>query len=309
MKKMILILLILSFNFSVKSQDKIEDFKVTILSTMLSDSYIGEWGFSALIEVDGSTILFDTGSRKNTVIQNANEMGITLNSIKNLFISHNHKDHTGGLKSLKKEFPSSFLKIHVGKGIFYPRSNNTNSKHYILENKEIIESLGSEFITHIKPKQIIPGIWTTGIVPRKFEERNWSGSGKLKNPVGEIIEDTIPEDQSLFFDTKKGIVLISGCGHAGLVNTLEHIKKIIPNRPIYKILGGFHLLKLNSEKLKWTANKMKEAGVKYFVGAHCTGINSTYKIRDFMNLSEDKGLVGSVGTYIDKNGIHTGYMQ
>jgi 7,8-dihydropterin-6-yl-methyl-4-(beta-D-ribofuranosyl)aminobenzene 5'-phosphate synthase len=62
---------------------------------------------------------------------------------------------------------------------------------------------------------------------------------------GNKIEDVIPEDQSLFFDTKKGIVLISGCGHAGLVNTLEHIKNIIPNRPIYKILGGFHLLKLS----------------------------------------------------------------
>jgi 7,8-dihydropterin-6-yl-methyl-4-(beta-D-ribofuranosyl)aminobenzene 5'-phosphate synthase len=124
-----------------------------------------------------------------------------------------------------------------------------------------------------------------------------------------VVEDTIPEDQSLFFDTENGIVLISGCGHAGLVNTLDYIKKIMPNRPIYKIIGGFHLLNLNEDKLEWTARKMEESGVKYFVGAHCTGLNSTYSIRNFMNLSSKKALVGSVGTYITKKGIFTGYMQ
>ena len=126
---------------------------------------------------------------------------------------------------------------------------------------------------------------------------------------GNILEDTIPEDQSLFFDTENGIVLISGCGHAGLVNTLDYIKTIIPNRPIYKIIGGFHLLNLNEEKLEWTAQKMEEYGVKYFVGAHCTGLNSTYSIRNFMNLTSKNALVGSVGTYITKNGIFPGYMQ
>ena len=126
---------------------------------------------------------------------------------------------------------------------------------------------------------------------------------------GELVEDTIPEDQSLFFDTENGIVLISGCGHAGLVNTLNYVKNIIPNRPIYKIIGGFHLLNLKQDKLEWTAQKMKEFGVKYFVGAHCTGLNSTYSIRNFMNLSSEKAVVGSVGTYITKEGIFPGYMQ
>ena len=126
---------------------------------------------------------------------------------------------------------------------------------------------------------------------------------------GNIVEDTIPEDQSLFFDTDNGIVLISGCGHAGLINTLDYVKKIIPNRPIYKIIGGFHLLNLNEKKLEWTAKKMEEFGVKFFVGAHCTGLNSTYSIRNFMNLSSKNALVGSVGTYITNQGIFPGYME
>ena len=155
----------------------------------------------------------------------------------------------------------------------------------------------------------MPGLWKTGQIPRKYDEKNWSELGKMVDSNGNKVEDTIPEDQSLFFDTDNGIVLISGCGHAGLVNTLDYVQKIIPNRPIYKIIGGFHLLNLSENKLEWTAKMMEESGVKFFVGAHCTGINSTYSIRNFMNLSSKNALVGSVGTYITNQGIFPGYME
>ena len=211
--------------------------------------------------------------------------------------------------TLKKNFPNSFSKAHIGEGIFYSRPNSNGTSHYILKNKNSLESLGVRFITHINPSQIMEGLWTTGQIPRKYDEKNWSELGKIVDSNGKIVEDTIPEDQSLFFDTENGIVLVSGCGHAGLINTLNYVKNIIPNRPIYKIIGGFHLLNLKQNKLEWTAQKMKEFGVEYFVGAHCTGLNSTYSIRNFMNLSSENALVGSVGTYITKEGIFPGYMQ
>ncbi len=308
MKRLPIILFLASL-VSFGQNPIIKDFKITILSTMLSDTYIGEWGFSAIIEVDGERILFDTGSRKRTVLQNAEELNINLEGINNVFLSHNHKDHTGGLMTLKKKYSTSFSNAHVGEGIFYSRPNSKGKEHYILFNKKSLEAEGVNFITHKRASQIMPGIWTTGQIPRKYDEKNWSQLGEIIDPSGNKIEDTIPEDQSLFFDTERGIVVISGCGHAGLVNTLEYINHIIPNRPIYNIIGGFHLLKLNEKKLEWTANKMKEAGVKYFVGAHCTGINSTYLIRNYMSLSKKNALVGSVGTYITKDGIFPGYME
>ena len=286
-----------------------EDFKVTILSTMLSDFYVGEWGFSALIEADGKKILFDAGSRPNTVINNAEELNIDLSDIEHVFLSHNHKDHTGGLINLKKKFPKSFSSAHVGEGIFYSRPNSNGTEHYILQNKSKLEELEINIKTYVNPSQVLPGLWTTGQIPRKYDEKNWSSLGKIIDKNGNESEDTIPEDQSLFFDTDNGIVLISGCGHAGLANTLDYIKNIIPDRPIYKIIGGFHLLNLDNDKLKWTAKKMEESGVKYFVGAHCTGINSTYSIRDYMKLSPENALVGSVGTYVTNKGIYPGYMK
>ena len=308
MKHLIIALLFLPM-ISFGQNPKIKDFKITILSTMLSDSHIGEWGFSAMIEVDGERILFDAGSRENTVVQNAKELSINLDNIDNIFLSHNHKDHTGGLITLKKEYPNSFKKAHVGEGIFYSRPNAEGDDNYILSNKNTLENLGIKFISHKNPTQLIPGLWTTGQVPRKYDEKNWSGVSKMIDSKGNIVEDIIPEDQSLFFDTENGIVLISGCGHAGLANTLDYVQKIIPGRPIYKIIGGFHLLKLNNDKLEWTAKKMREAGVNYFVGAHCTGLNSTYSIRNFLGLTSESALVGSVGTVITAKGIFPGYME
>lgn len=288
---------------------KVSDYKITILSTMLSDFYIGEWGFSALIELDGKKILFDTGSRENTVLNNAKELNIDLNGIENVYLSHNHKDHTGGLINLKKKYPNSFSVAHVGEGIFYSRPSKKADKNYILLNKEKIKDMGVNFSSYKSATQIFPGVWTTGQVPRKYDEKNWSRLGKVVNHLGETEEDTIPEDQSLFFDTEDGIVMVSGCGHAGIVNTIDYIKKIIPNRPIRKVIGGFHLLKLSDKKLEWTAKKMLESGVEVFVGAHCTGINSTYSIREFMGLDSKKVLVGSVGTSISKEGVFPGYME
>ncbi len=308
MKHLIIALLFLPM-ISFGQNPKIKDFKITILSTMLSDSHIGEWGFSALIEADGKMILFDAGSKENTVLQNAKELNINLDNIDNIYLSHNHKDHTGGLITLKKEYPNSFKNAHVGEGIFYSRPNSEVDDNYILSNKNTLENLGIKFISHKNPTQLIPGLWTTGQVPRKYDEKNWSGVSKMIDSKGNLVEDVIPEDQSLFFDTENGIVLISGCGHAGLANTLDYVQKIIPGRPIYKIIGGFHLLKLNNDKLEWTAKKMREAGVKYFVGAHCTGLNSTYSIRNFLGLTSESALVGSVGTVITAKGIFPGYME
>ena len=301
--------LFITTSFCFGQSNLVNDFKITILSTMLSDTHIGEWGFSALVEVDGEKILFDTGSRPNTVFQNAIELNIDLSNIKNVYLSHNHKDHTGGLLFLKTKYPNSFVNAHVGEGIFYSRPNKNGGDHYLLKNKLDLIQEGVKFIFHKQPNQIIPKVWTTGQIPRKYDEKNWSQLGKMIDQNGNMQEDIIPEDQSLFFDTKKGIVLISGCGHAGIINTLEYVSKIFPNRPIYKILGGFHLLKLDAEKLKWTADKMKSFGVNYFVGAHCTGINSTYILRKFMDSTKNRVLIGSVGTYITPYGIIPGYME
>ena len=169
---------LLVFNFIAFAQTK--DLKITVLSTMVADyDFIGEWGFAALIESDGNQILFDTGFRQNTVLENADSLKIDLSVVEHVFLSHNHMDHAGGLKQLRKKLmktnPNAMKYVHVGKGIFMDRWSNGKNRNTFKNYKKELEDLGIVFIVHNKPKEIFPNIWTTGVVPRVHNEKNWSG--------------------------------------------------------------------------------------------------------------------------------------
>ena len=101
---------------------------------MVADyDFIGEWGFAALIESDGNQILFDTGFRQNTVLENADSLKIDLSVVEHVFLSHNHMDHAGGLKQLRKKLmktnPNAMKYVHVGKGIFLDRWSNGKNRN------------------------------------------------------------------------------------------------------------------------------------------------------------------------------------
>lgn len=290
------------------------DLKITILSTMVADyDYLGEWGFSAIIESDGHKLLFDTGSRENTVLENADSLGIDLSTVSHVFLSHNHLDHTGGLIHLRKKLmlkdPNALKFVHVGKGIFSERLSKGKNVNDFTQQKEILESLGIEFIYHEKPEEMLPNIWTTGVVPRVYNEKNWSGYREIIED-GKIIEDNIPEDQSIVINTNKGLVLVSGCGHAGIVNTLKHTDDMFQkSSDISVAIGGFHLFNKTDKDIKWTSKQMKKYGVKEFIGAHCTGIDAVYSIRKNNRMNRENCVVGAVGSIYDyEKGIKPGYI-
>lgn len=283
------------------AQRTVQTLRIQVLSTMLAgnpERGIGEWGFAAMVEVDGQRILFDTGARPDTVLKNAKELGVDLSNVKDVILSHNHSDHTNGLLTLRREFakanPTALARAHVGKGIFWNRPTGNSDSNVMVKYKSEYEATGGSFIEYNEPKEILPGVWLTGPVPRVHAERNWSGAGRLKSPAG-LIEDNLPEDMSLVAVTAKGLVLLSGCGHSGIINTLEHARKTIKPAPVYAALGGFHLLSLDDEKLGWTAGKLKEFGLQQFLGAHCTGIEAVYRIRQQVGLARNNCVVGAVG--------------
>ena len=262
---------------------RVKSLKIQILSTMLADEGIGEWGFAAIVEVDGHRILFDTGARPNTVLENARELKVDLAGVPEVVLSHNHSDHTGGLLTLRRDVKArdeaALTRVHVGRGLFWSRP----------------AAAGLTFIEHDRAQQILPGVWLTGPVPRVHPERNWSGKGKVKTPEG-LVEDTIPEDQSLVFDTDPGLVILAGCGHAGIVNTVEYARKVVRPAPIHAIVGGLHLFALDDERLNWTADQLKAAALENLLGAHCTGIEAVYRIRQRVGLDRKAAVVGAVGS-------------
>ena len=110
-------------------------------------------------------------------------------------------------------------------------------------------------------------MWFTGPVPRRYPERNWSVTGQVLTPSG-LVEDTVPEDASLVIDTPQGLVLISGCGHAGIINTIEHARTIVRAAPVVAAVGGFHLFAATDATIEWTAGKLREFGLQHLLGAH-----------------------------------------
>jgi 7,8-dihydropterin-6-yl-methyl-4-(beta-D-ribofuranosyl)aminobenzene 5'-phosphate synthase len=293
-----------------RSHAQVRALRVTILSTMLADRGIGEWGFSALVEADGHRVLVDTGNHPETVLQNANELGIDLSTVSEVVLTHNHDDHVGGLMTLRRELmkknPAALSRAYVAKGIFYSRPSAKGEDNVMIAIKKEYEATGGKFIEEDHAAEIFPGGWLTGPVPRVYSEHNWSVTGKVATPAG-LVEDTIPEDQSLVINTAQGLILISGCGHAGVINTMTMARSEFPNEPVFAALGGFHLFPATDAQVDWTADKLKEFGTSYLMGAHCTGIESVYRIRQRLGLPRGSAVVGAVGaTFMLGEGIHPG---
>jgi 7,8-dihydropterin-6-yl-methyl-4-(beta-D-ribofuranosyl)aminobenzene 5'-phosphate synthase len=289
----------------VRAPSRVRALKVTVLSTMLADNKgIGEWGFAALVEADGHRLLFDTGARPETVLRNASELGVDLAGVAEVVLSHHHGDHTGGLLTLRRELaksnPRALSRAYVGPGIFLsrPRADGSESNETIALAGPY-RAAGGEFSEVARPTEIFPGAWLTGPVPRTHPERNWSGASRIQTPGATAVEDTIPEDMSLVLDTGRGLVVVSGCGHAGVVNTLEYARKAVRDAPVFAALGGFHLFPASDQTLDWTAEKLRGMGVANLLGAHCTGIEAVYVLRDRLDLDRAHCVVGAVGAGFD----------
>jgi arylsulfatase A-like enzyme/metal-dependent hydrolase (beta-lactamase superfamily II) len=282
------------------TRPRVKSLEVVLLSTMLADrAGVGEWGFSALVVADGHRVLFDTGARPETVLHNAAELKIDLSGVTDVILSHHHGDHTGGLVTLRRELarrnPKALERALVGAGIFLSRpGSDGRESNETLAIKHNYEALGGSFTVVDRPTELFPGAWLTGPVPRIHPERNWF-KRTLKEADGRLVEDNVPEDMSLVFVTERGLVVLAGCGHAGIVNTLEFARKQLGEAPVFAVLGGFHLFEADAATLDWTAGKLRSFGVRHVLGAHCTGIESVFGLRQRLGLTRSTCAVGAVG--------------
>ena len=297
-----LVLFALALQAQTEDKHRVHSLRIQVLSTMLTDSpeTVGEWGFAALVDADGHRILFDTGLMPGTVLNNAKALKLDLSGIEEVILTHDHDDHTGGLLTLRREYskrnPAAISRAHVASGIFDSRRSRSaaGEGNPMIATKAAYEAAGGRFILHENAVELYPGIWLTGPVPRKYPEKNWSSGTQLVTPAG-LVEDNLPEDQSLVFDTDQGLVLLSGCGHAGIINTLDYARSTVRKAPVHAAIGGFHLFRLDDSGLEWTAGKLREFQLANFMGAHCTGIEAVYRIRQLTGLNRQTCSVGAVG--------------
>jgi 7,8-dihydropterin-6-yl-methyl-4-(beta-D-ribofuranosyl)aminobenzene 5'-phosphate synthase len=283
--------------------------RVTILSTMLAESrtektLIGEWGFSAVVEANGRRLLFDTGAAPDTVLRNAETLGIDLSSISDVVMSHFHWDHTGGLVTLRRELAkknsAALSRAHIGRGFFLPRTKKNGSPYSpVADLRAAYEASGGKFVEHDTPSEIFPGVWLTGPVPRVHPEHNYPPGVLVKTPQG-TIPDEVPDEHSLVLDSTEGLIVVTGCGHAGVINTLEAASKTVRrDAKVSTVFGGLHLFAADDATLDWTGSQLSRFGVAHLVGAHCTGIEAVYRLRQSAGLDRKNCVVGAVGASYD----------
>jgi len=249
-------------------------FRITILcenSVGPLSGTLGEHGFSALIEPgDGAPILFDTGQGA-TLLHNARRMNRDLAAVGKVAISHGHYDHTGGLLPLLREHGPKAVYGHPG--IFAPRYRLKDTGECMPigmpHDRATLEAAGAAFDLSSEFREVAPGIFLTGQVPRvtAFETGD---RGLFSDCTGKVPDSTL-DDQSMVLETDKGLVVILGCCHAGLINTLEHVVRQGGERRVFAVIGGTHLGFCGREQLDLTIAALRRAGVHKLAACHCTG--------------------------------------
>ncbi len=248
--------------------------------------YLAEHGLAILIDYNNTKILFDTGA-SNVLINNAQLLGVDINSIKNVVISHGHNDHTTGLQYLPDSC-TVYAISDVDKQRFSMHENAV--MHNISMPTTSCEKLKRVNFKKINSfTKIFDDVYLTGSIPRCSDE-DTGGAFYLEKEAKN--QDTISDEQALLFSSG---VLFHGCCHSGIINTLEYIKKNCKDVKIHTIIGGLHLSKASDERIIQTANYLTSYGVKNLHLLHCTGENAiNYLIENCPNI---KVSTNSVGTY------------
>ena len=254
--------------------DQVKRLKIVVLSDNFTSTIIppliGEWGFSAYIEADGTKILYDVGNSGLPVLHNAKLLGIDLSSIDYVVLSHGHSDHTGGLgnEELLKLLKGKTLIAHPS--IFEKKFLNWSGKLQYIGLPLTREELEKNFnvILTKKPLEFAKGVMFSGEVKRYGNPEY--NAGLFKSTEEGIEVDHLLDDVALFINTPKGLVILTGCGHSNVLNIVNYAKEVTGVNKIYAVLGGFHLLSSEPQHVNEVINKLSSEATK--IGpAHCSG--------------------------------------
>lgn len=235
--------------------------------------FTAEWGLSMLIETAGSTILFDTGSL-GALVPNSRVLDLDLRTVDFVVLSHGHYDHAGGLPAFLRYYHRR-LPVLAHPDLFTPRfaRGGARLRHIGVPHRQVeLESLGADFRFDEGPRELTPGLWASGDVPRRTGFEKGDQRLVVRDANGEEKPDPLRDDLSLYAVTPRGLVIILGCAHAGLANIVEHARQVTGVDRVHAIIGGTHLGAVGASQQEATLSYLKALDVDFLAANHCTGL-------------------------------------
>ncbi|MFB3779450.1 MAG: MBL fold metallo-hydrolase [Bryobacteraceae bacterium] len=245
--------------------------------TVLADNSAGapgllaEHGLSVLIEADGRRILFDTG-QGTALPANLTALNLDLAPLDAVVLSHGHYDHTGSLSYVLREADPPAVFLHPA------ALDNKYAKRETLPHRSIgipgpsriaLDAARSRIVWTRAATEIAPGIWCTGEIPRRHTAEQTAGYFFLDADCRE--PDPLVDDQALAVETERGLVVIAGCAHSGVMNTLDHVTALGGRQDVLALIGGLHLGQAPHAQLEATGNAIERRNIRILAPCHCTG--------------------------------------
>jgi 7,8-dihydropterin-6-yl-methyl-4-(beta-D-ribofuranosyl)aminobenzene 5'-phosphate synthase len=232
---------------------------------------IAEHGWAVRLDLGTRRILFDTG-QTNAILANVLRLGIDLSETDTIVLSHGHYDHTGGLADVL-DAAGGGIPVYAHPGALGPKYHHGDKgvrsigmPPHCLER---VQPGRAKVRTVTGPTEIAPGLFLTGPIPRRHRQEEDDEGFRLDREGRQV--DPLTDDQALFRRTPAGTIVLLGCAHAGLINTLDYIQHRTGGEPIHTILGGMHLRSASDERIAWTVKALQQFSIERFYPAHCTG--------------------------------------
>jgi len=259
-------------------------------ATVLCENYvdgkagsIAEHGWAVYLETDRGNFLFDTGQGKG-IINNALYFKKDLSQVKGIILSHHHWDHTGGLFDVLQQTGkvNVYSHPHIFKDSFSIKETGKRNIG-IPFRREILESKGANFVFNTESVEIVPDLILSGEIPRQSLFEKGDKNLMIKDKEG-YIQDKILDDQTLFIKTEKGLFIILGCSHSGIINIINYAITITGEEHIHTIIGGTHLGPADEQTREKTIESLKQFDIEKIGVSHCTGLEmSTRLFNEFGN--------------------------
>lgn len=267
--------------------------RITTLSENTANiGFLAEWGLSILVTTDNLNILMDTGASISTTY-NADVLGVDLSKVDKIVLSHGHFDHTGGLREVLRKTGEVEVIAHPDMWASkYARLGKREFYVGIPFQREELESLGASFRLTREPVHLGNGIMTTGEIPMSTSYEEVDPDIFVKQE-GKLYPDPLADDLALVIETEPGLIVILGCAHRGIINTLRHAQKLTGRETIHTVIGGMHLFRAPEKQVEQTITALKAMGISKLGVSHCTGFYASARLaKEF----DDKFFLNNAGS-------------